>query len=724
MKQIVQEIGTGKTRVADVPAPACGHGQVLVSTRTSLISAGTERHVVDLAKASLLEKARRRPDQVRRVLEKVRAEGLRNTVEQVRAKLDDAMPLGYSAAGVVAECGGSVQEFKPGDRVAAAVPHAAYSVIGRNLCARIPEGVSFESAAYASVAAIGMEGVRLAHLALGESVLVIGLGLIGQISIALLKAQGCRVFGTDIDPAKVLRAREFGADAAEVGSPAEMVRAFSRGFGVDAVVITAATTSNEPIEFAAEASRPKGRIVLVGVTGLNIPRPPFFAKELEFTVSYSMGPGRNDPVYEDKGIDYPIGYARWTAQRNMEACLDLMAAGKLPVERLTTHRFAIDRAPEAYDLIATGDRPHFGILLEYPDDDRTPVRRTNFSARAVNGGVPGLSLIGAGNFAKLVMIPSLERAGGFRWRGLCTAKGLSAEHTGSRKGFAFATTDLEEVLSDPETTAVLIATRHDDHARSVVRALMAGKHVFVEKPLCITPDELADIEDCLATLGDAAPILMVGFNRRFAPAMARVREHFRSVGPLSISYRFAAGPIPPEHWTQDPEVGGGRIIGEACHAIDTCVAIAGSAPVRVYAESVSQLGDARTTDDRVFISMRHANGSISSVSYQAGGDKAFPAERIEVFGGGRAATIQQWREIELWSRGRREKVNGGRDKGHRAEFAAFLRAVRDGGSWPIPWAELRGSTWASLMAVCSLREGRPVDALGLAGSASAEIGYP
>lgn len=709
MKQILQEIGTGKTRVADVPAPACGHGQVLVSTRTSLISAGTERYVVDLAKASLLEKARRRPDQVRRVLEKVRTEGLRNTMEQVRAKLDDAMALGYSAAGVVLECGASVQEFKPGDRVAAAVPHAACAVVGRNLCARIPDSVSFEAAAYTSVAAIGMEGVRLARVSLGENVLVIGLGLVGQICVALLRAQGCRVFGTDIDPAKVLRARELGADVAEVGSPAEMVRAFSRGFGVDAVMIAAATTSNEPIEFAAEVSRPKGRIVLVGVAGLNIPRPPFFAKELEFTVSSSLGPGRNDPSYEEKGIDYPIGYARWTAQRNMEACLDLMAAGKLPVERLTTHRFAIDRAPEAYHLITEKREPHFGILLEYPDNGTTAVRRTNFSSRAVKDGTPGLSLVGAGNFARLVMIPSLARAGGFRWRGLCTAKGLSAEHTGSSKGFAFATTDMDEVLSDPETSAVLIATRHDDHAGLVVRALRAGKHVFVEKPLCITPDELADIEGCLAMLGNTAPILMVGFNRRFAPATVRVREHFRTVSPLSISYRFAAGPIPPEHWTQDPDVGGGRIIGEACHAIDTCVAIAGSSPIKVYAESVSKSGDAQTTDDRVFISMRHANGSISSVSYQAGGDRAFPAERIEVFGGGRVATIEQWGEIELWSRGRRERANGGRDKGHRAEFDAFLRSVRDGGLWPIPWEEIRGATWASLAAVQSLRHGAPVN---------------
>ena len=711
MKQVVQEIGTGNTRVADVPAPLCGQAQLLVAARASLISAGTERYVVDLAKASLIEKARRRPDQVRRVLEKMRSEGVRATMSQVRAKLDDAMPLGYSASGVVLECGTAVQELKPGDRVAAAVPHAACSVVGRNMCVRIPDGVSFEAAAYTSVAAIAMEGVRLTRVSLGENVLVVGLGLVGQIAVALLRAQGCRVFGTDIDAAKVLRARALGADAAEVGSPAEMVKAFSRGFGVDAVMITAATSSNEPIEFAADACRPKGRIVLVGVAGLNLPRPPFFQKELEFTVSSSLGPGRADPAYEDKGIDYPIGHARWTAQRNMEACLDLMAAGKLPVETLTTHRFPIDRALEAYDLITAGREAHHGIVLEYPEDRRTPARRTTLSSGAARGattGQPGLSLVGAGNFARLVLIPTLETAGGFAWRGICTAKGLSAEHTGGRSGFAFATTDLDEILADRETAAVLIATRHNEHAAMVRRALEAGKHVFVEKPLCITADELAEIDACLAELGESAPVLMVGFNRRFAPATLRVREHFRGVTPLSLSYRFAAGPIADEHWTQDPEVGGGRIAGEACHAIDTCIAIAGSTPVKVYAESVSTRASARTSDDRVFISIRHANGSISSVSYQAGGDKAFPAERIEVFGGNRVGTIEQWSEIELWSGGRRQRADGGKDKGHRAELAAFLRAVREPGGWPVPWEDIRGTTWASLAALQSLRHGAPV----------------
>jgi predicted dehydrogenase/threonine dehydrogenase-like Zn-dependent dehydrogenase len=708
LKQVVQEIGSGLTRVAELPAQRPGIGQVSVSTSRSLISAGTEKSVVALARASVLDKARRRPDQVRRVLEKVRTEGLRSTLEQVQAKLDEPMPLGYSAAGIVLECGRSVEGLKPGDRVAVAAPHAGVVVLGKNLCARIPDGVSLEAAAYTSVAAIGLQGVRLSKATLGESVLVIGLGLVGQICVALLKAQGCRVFGTDVDVRKLELARQLGADAVGIGAPGPEIMAFSRGAGIDAVVITAATPSNEPIEFAAEMCRPKGRIVLVGVVGLTIPRAPFFQKELEFTVSSSLGPGRSDPVYEEKGVDYPIGYARWTMQRNMQAVLDLMAAGKLPVEQLTTHRFPIERAPDAYELITKSQEPYIGIVLEYGDDATKPSRRIEFSVRPSHDKETGISLVGAGNFSRLVLIPALEAAGGFQWRGICTAKGMGAEHTGKKKGFAFATTEFDEVLADEGTKAVFIATRHDLHASFLMKALRAGKHVFVEKPLCITPDELTEIDACLNELGADCPLLMVGFNRRFAPGLSMLRDHFRDVLPLSIAYRFATVPIPNSHWTQDADVGGGRIVGEACHAIDFCAAVAGSPPVKVYAESTAMAGADRTTDEQVFISMRHANGCISSVSYQAEADKAFAGERIEVFGGGRVGIIDQWRTIELWAGGRCRTLNGARDKGHRAEVKAFLEAVRGAGPLPISWEALRGTTWASLAAVQSLGHGEPV----------------
>ena len=715
MLQVVQNIRTGATTVESLPTPLAPPGAVLVAAAASLVSAGTERYVVELARKSLLAKARERPDHVRRVLQKLRQEGVLTVATQVRAKLDEPMPLGYSSAGVVLACGRGVQEFKPGDRVAAAAPHAEVVAIGRNLCARIPDGVTFEQASYAAVGAIALEGVRLAKVSLGERVLVIGLGLIGQMTVALLKAQGCRVFGVDVDPAKLELARAFGADAVGAGAPRDAVMAFADSYGVDAVVITAATDSNEPIEFAADVARTKGRIVLVGVVGLNLPRAPFFMKELEFTVSSSLGPGRSDPSYEEKGIDYPFGHARWTAQRNMAAVLDVIAAGKLPVEKLTTHRFPIDRAPAAYDLITARKEPFFGVVLEYPQATNgthlsSGARRVSRGARARAGasGDLGLAVVGAGNFARLVMMPIVSKVGGITLRGLCTAKGMNAVTTGNKYGFAYATTDVAELLSDRETSAVILATRHDLHAETVIAALRAGKHVFVEKPLCIRAEELAAIDACVRELGARCPILMVGFNRRFAPATAKLREHFRGITPLSVTYRFAPGAIPAFAWPQDEDVGGGRLVGEACHAIDTCAAIVGSPPVRVYAESVGKVGGVETTDDRVQITVRHENGAVSGIAYQAGGDRAGPVERIEVFGGGRTAIVDEWDRVELYKGGNVERSKGGKDKGHANEFTAFLDACRKGGAWPIPWDHLYGVTWASIMAVLSLREGLPI----------------
>ena len=706
MLQIIQEVGTGKTALREIPAPIALPGHVIVRTAASLVSAGTERYVVDLARKSLIGKACERPDHVLRVLQKIRQEGFFSTLSQVKAKLDEPMPLGYSSSGVVVECGAGVSEFKPGDRVATAGPHAGVVCVSRNLCAKIPEGLSFEQAAYTAVAAIGLQGIRLVQPTLGERVLVIGLGLIGLLCVCLLKACGCSVFGIDLDEAKTSLATKLGADAVSTRSDADAVRAFSRNAGVDAAVIAAATTSNEPIEFAADACRMKGRIVLVGVVGLNLPRPPFFQKELTFSVSSSLGPGRGDPLYEDKGIDYPLGYARWTAQRNMQAVLQMCADGKLPVERLTTHRFEIEEASKAYDLITEKRQPHVGIVIKYPPCSEEPKRRVDLRQPRVLSGSLGISMVGAGNFARLVMLPILKDSA-VAWRGLCTAKGINAQHSGDKMGFAFSTTDAAEIWNDPQTQAVFVATRHDLHAGLVLAALRAGKHVFVEKPLCISLPELDEIESCIRELGDRCPLLTVGFNRRFAPATAVLKDHFRNIAPLSLSYRFSPGHIPSDHWTQDMEVGGGRIVGEACHAIDTCVAIADSPPEKVYAESVAHSGDAETTDDRAVITIRHRNGSVSSISYQCGGDRAFPAERIEVFGGGRTAVIDAWDRIELWTVSRCRRSSGRKDKGHKAEFEAFIEACRKGGAWPISWEHLHGVTWASLMAMRSRREGIP-----------------
>jgi predicted dehydrogenase/threonine dehydrogenase-like Zn-dependent dehydrogenase len=710
MQQVVQNISGGATFVRRLPDPMVGEGQVLVAVTRSLVSPGTERYVVELARESLVAKALHRPDHVRRVLQKARQEGVVSTLTQVRARLDEAMPLGYSAAGVVIACGANVSHVKPGDRVACAAPHASLVVVGRNLCVRVPDAVSFDQAAYAAVAAIALQGVRLAKVTLGDRVLVVGLGLIGQITVALLKAQGCAVFGTDVDASKVDLAKSFGADETALGAPRDLVSAFARGYGVDAAVITAATTSNEPIEFAAEACRAKGRIVLVGVAGLNLPRPLFFQKELEFTVSSSLGPGRGDAAYEEKGQDYPIGHARWTAQRNMEAVLDMIAARKLPVETLTTHRFPIEQASRAYELITRGEERYLGIELEYAEHQRG-LRRERIDLESAPAAPAdfGIGLIGAGNFARVVMLPALSRDGRIRFRGICTARGLNAVHTGEKYGFAFATSDVNQVLGDAATSAVVIATRHNLHADLVIDALRAGKHVLVEKPLCIVPEELDRIAACVTELGVRCPVLMVGFNRRFAPAIGALAKHFSGVAPLSVSYRFAPGALPPDAWPHDPEIGGGRIVGEACHAIDTCAALHASPPVRVYAESVSQVGGLQTTDDRVFITIRHLNGGISNISYQAGGDRAGPVERIEVFGGGRTATVEGWDTVELWADNRRRRFQGHKDKGHKAEFRAFIDACREGDCWPVPWEHIYGTTWASLAAVRSLREGLPID---------------
>lgn len=708
MIQVVQDIRSGETRARELPDPVVPDRGVLVANVASLISAGTERMVVELARKSLLGKARERPDHVRRVFEKLRQEGLVSTATQVVAKLGEPMPLGYSTAGVVVECGRGVQDLKPGDRVAAAAPHAGLVAVGRNLVAPLPDAVTFEQGAYAAVGAIALEGVRLARATLGERVLVIGLGLIGQMTVCLLKAQGCRVFGTDVDESRLSLATALGADAVGLGSPSEAVCAFAGPHGVDAVIITAATSSNAPIEFAAQMARVRARIALVGVSGLEIPRPPFFQKELEFTVSGSLGPGRWDRQYEEQGVDYPYGHVRWTAGRNMEAVLQVIADGRLPVERLTTHRFAVEDAQRAYDFVTEGKEPHVGILLTYPPAAKTRTRRMDLRPRVVprSDGI-GLSVVGAGNFARLILLPALARmrARDVTLRGLCSARGLNAAHSGRKLGFDYATTDLDEILSDEETNAVFLVTRHDQHAEQIVRCLRAGKHVFVEKPLCIREEELALIRATVEELGAHGPLLTVGFNRRFSRGVTTLKRHFEGASPLSASFRFTAGELPAGAWPQDMEVGGGRIIGEACHAIDTVTALVGAPPVRVYAESAAISGGVETTDDRVFITLRHANGAVSQVSYQAGGDKGGPRERIEVFGGGRTATLEDYGALELWKGGQVRKASGGHDKGHAAELRCFFDALRTGSAWPIPWAELEGVAWASLAAVRSIREG-------------------
>ncbi|HSR67776.1 MAG TPA: bi-domain-containing oxidoreductase [Acidobacteriota bacterium] len=673
-----------------------------------------------MAKKSLLQKARGRPDHVRRVLEKLRQEGLIATWKQVRSRLEEPMPLGYSSAGVVLACGKGIGHIKPGDRVASNGCHAEVVSVPRHLCARIPDGVDDEHAAFTVLGAIALQGVRLARLSLGESALVIGLGLVGQLTVSLLKAAGCRVVATDLEKSKCELALQMGADVAQPDLSASDVEDLTGGLGADAVLIAAATSSDGPITLAGEAVRKKGRVVIVGAVGTRFPRAPYYFKEAEIVVSSSYGPGRYDPLYEERGRDYPAAYVRWTEQRNLQAVLDLMASGRLDVGPLITHRFRLDQAEEAYQLIEKGSEPFIGVLLGYPREipDKSE-RRIVLRAPAASGTI-GIGCVGAGNFARAVLIPALREVSDFKPRVICSAGGLSAAEAGRRFGFETVTTDEEAIFTDPEVDAVFVATPHHLHASQVIRSLEAGKHVFVEKPLALRTEEVLAIEEQLAGHEGRGPLLMVGFNRRFSPAARKVAEFYQErSAPLTLSFRFNAGPLPADHWIQDEELGGGRIVGEACHAIDLVTFLTGSPPVRVFAESIGGSDSSKVTDDQCFITLRHADGSVSSIGYLAGGDRAFPKERLEIFGGGKVAVIDNWREVTTTAGGRmRREKKFRQDKGHRDEVRAFAQSILTGGPAPIPWLHLRSVALASILAVRSLREGTPLDVPSSPGSLS------
>lgn len=721
MYQVFQNPGNGRLEVAVVPGPVVRPGHLLIGNACSLISAGTERSVVQLSRRSLLGKARERPDLVRKVLRKLATEGWSKTVAQVRGKLSEPIALGYSSSGVVIACGEGVQGFRPGDRVASNGGHAEIVCVPTHLCASVPEGVSSEQAAFAVVGAIALQGVRLTRASLGETVFVVGLGLLGQITVSLLRAAGCRVIGTDLDAAKCARAVERGAEVARVGLDGPAVEALTGGLGADAVLVTAAARSAAPLVLAGEAVRKKGRVVLVGVADITLPRDVWYQKEAEFVVSCSYGPGRYDPRYEEQGHDYPAAWVRWTEQRNIAAVLDMMARGALDVSSLITHRYAVEQAADAYALIESGASPYLGVLLRYdrPPSDRggassserssgaTQARTTSATTRRVAGdaGNVGVGCIGAGQFARAVLLPLVAAHPRLALQSICSGGGASAARVAERLRFAHVAADAQAVLDDEKVEAVLVLTRHHLHGEQVAKALEAGCHVFVEKPVALRMSEIFTIDDLVRAHPDR--FVLPGFNRRFAPAARAVREFFAEVrGPITVSVRFNAGALSPDHWTQDAQVGGGRIIGEACHAIDLATFLTGSPPVRVYAESIGGAEAPAVTDDQCFITLRHANGSVSSIAYLAGGDATQPKERVEVLGGGRMAVIDDWMETLTSSMGTasRERTRV-QDKGHAAEIDAFAAAALRGGPAPIPWEEVRAVSLASILAVRSLREG-------------------
>jgi predicted dehydrogenase/NADPH:quinone reductase-like Zn-dependent oxidoreductase len=689
VKQVLQNLGTGETEVADVPAPSAARGQVLIRTSRTLISAGTERMLLDFGKANLLDKARQQPERVKTVLDKVRTDGIMPTLDAVRNKLGQPLAMGYCNAGVVVEAGPGVSTFKTGDRVASNGKHAEFVSVPVNLCAHVPDTVPDDSAAFTVLGAIGLQGIRLVQPTLGESVVVTGLGLIGLMTVQLLRAHGCRVLGVDFDKSKLDLARTFGADVVDLSAgedPVIAAQQFSRGRGVDAVIITASTKSNEPMHQAAQMCRQRGRIVLVGVAGLELAREDFFKKELTFQVSCSYGPGRYDPSYEEAGQDYPAGFVRWTEQRNFEAVLDMMADGRLNIEPLITHRFAIASATDAYALIS-GNSPSLGVLLDYPAAV-APVTASQRTVRtsvqeASNSASSGrVAFVGSGNYATAVLIPAFKQAGA-RCVSVASGAGVSGLHAARKFGFETTTTDTDSLFGRPDVDALVVTTRHDSHARFVIRALESGKHVFVEKPICLTLQELESITKAYDAAG-RTPVVMVGFNRRFAPQVRKAKELLTGTsGPKSFIMTVNAGAIAADHWTQDAVVGGGRIIGEACHFIDLLRFLAASPIVDARRTTLTGgQGDTTTLD------LHFDDGSIGTVHYFANGSKAFPKERLEVFAQGRVLQLDNFRKLRGFGWPRFDRMNLWRqDKGQRECAAAFLRAA-GGGPAPIPFDEI------------------------------------
>jgi len=694
VKQILQCLKTGTTEVADVPSPRGSDRTLLIHTRRTLVSAGTERMLVEFGKANWLDKARQQPDKVRMVLDKVLTDGVAATFDAVKSKLDQPLALGYCNVGVVAEVGREVVGFAVGDRVVSNGKHAEVVAVPRNLCARVPDSVCDEHAAFTVLAAIGLQGVRLAKPTLGECVVVIGLGLIGLLTVQMLRAQGCRVLGIDFDPDRIATARDFGAEVANPGMGEDVLsaaRAFSRGRGVDAVIITAATKSSEPVSQAAHMCRQRGRIVLVGVTGLELSRADFYEKELSFQVSCSYGPGRYDPSYEEAGNDYPVGFVRWTEQRNFEAVLDMMASGQLDLEPLISHRFVLERANEAYELLSS-DVPSLGILLIYPQDDpgRLAERQLSLVADSTTcrgSGKAVVAFLGAGNYAGRVLIPAFQAAGAVL-HSVVSGGGVSAVHYGKKHGFAHASTDSAGVVSNAAVDTIVVATRHDAHARQVLGALRAGKHVFCEKPLCLTVRELVEID--AEARSRPAQLLMVGFNRRFSPQVQKVRQLLAAVAePKSLIMTINAGAIPADHWTQDKVIGGGRIVGEGCHFIDLLRHLAGAPVVSWHAEALGRHPALPIHDDKATITLRFGDGSVGTIHYMANGDKGFPKERLEVFCAGKVLQLDNFRKLRGWGWKGFGSMNLWRqDKGQSACALAFVRAVEQGVGCPIALDEI------------------------------------
>ena len=734
MKQVLQHARTGEITVEDVPAPQLLPGCVLVRIASSVVSAGTERASSEFARKNLLQKAQSRPDLVRDVINKVKRDGILSAIQTVRSRLDQPQSPGYSSAGTIIAVGEGITDLQPGDRVVCAgagfAIHAEIACVPRLLVARIPsrdaatgQEVSFDEAAFATLGAVALHGIRTAEAKLGDVIAVIGLGLLGQITVQLLRAAGCRVIGMDIDQFRAELAHRMGADAAADSGPAfrALCSDISKGLGVDSVLITAETPSSDPVNLAGALARDRAIVVAVGTVGINIERKAFYEKELDFRISRSYGPGRYDVAFEQKGRDYPIGYVRWTETRNMEAFVRLLAERKISLGPLITHRFPIEVAPQAYELITgrSGER-FLGVVIQYrsaADESRTleVVARRKAGARAVqNGRVgPAVGLLGAGGFATSTLIPAMKGSSDTSLVSVCSATGAHSKGVARKFGFRSCTTDEAHLIETPEVNSVVVATRHHLHAKQVLAALRAKKNVFCEKPLCLSHEELRAIIRAYEELGSERPVLMVGFNRRFAAMASTMRSFLTQISePLALHYRINAGYLPPDHWVNDREQSGGRILGEVCHFVDLLMFLAAAPIVEVEARAVAS--SAPYSGDNILASLRFANGSEGTISYLANGDRTFSKERIEVFGGGRIAVLEDFRRLELVRGGHKQTVRSRfrQDKGHRAEWSAFAQSVQRQRESPIRFEEIVCSTLATFAVEESLanRVRIPVDA--------------
>jgi len=710
LKQLIQNFKSGKLYVDDVPMPSMSERMVLVENKFSLISSGTERSTIKVAQANLLGKARQRPDLVAQVLANIKKEGFTATINKVKTKLDSLKAMGYSTAGTVLSSLDDGGSFQPGDRVACAgqdyASHAEIVSVPQHLVVKIPENVSFEEAAFTTLGAIALQGVRQAEPKLGEKVCVVGLGLLGQLTAQLLKANGCDVFGIDLSERLILLANELGISKALHRSDINLMSAcdnFTNGHGFDSVIITAAAPTNDPIVLSTEISRKKGRIVVVGAVKMDVPRDPYFyRKELELRISCSYGPGRYDTDYEEGGIDYPFAYVRWTEQRNMSVFLEMISKGLINVKPLVTHTFNIVQAEEAYNIVLGKTQvPHIGILLKYKDGSSkfsTSTRVKNLPLKQLN-----VAFIGAGSFAQSYLIPNVKSFGA-SLDTVVTSKGITSKNVAEKFGFNFCSADIKDILEKTDINTVFIATPHSSHASQVIQSIKAGKSVFVEKPLAVTQEELQAIIKIDASSNVS---LMVGFNRRFAPICVAIKEAFKNCGePSVINIRINAGFIPKDHWTQNPAIGAGRIIGEMCHFIDLMQFMTDAEPVKVYADCIQSTNKKLKVDDNISIVIKFNDGSIGNLTYVANGNKSLPKEHIEISGAGITAVINDFQSGTLHSGNKVIKLKSS-GKGHQEEVKSFLSAVRDGNKMPISFRSICLTTLSTFKIIDSLKTGLP-----------------